>query len=72
MHGMALKYSDDEVTDKEMRELNLQTAAQQYMMQQNVQNKMIPLPFQQSPKSPQVLVSTEDCYLPDGQNNWLS
>ena len=30
---MTLKYSDDEVTDKELRELNLQTRAHQYMME---------------------------------------
>ena len=30
---MVLKYSDDEVTDEEMRGLNLQTAAQQYINQ---------------------------------------
>ena len=69
---MMLKYSDDEVTDEEMRELNLQTAAQQYMMQQDAQNKITPLHFQQSPKSQQTPVSTDDCYLPDGQNTWLS
>ena len=31
IHGMTLKYSDDEITDEELRELNLQTAAQQYI-----------------------------------------
>ena len=72
IHGMMLKYSDDEVTDEEMRELNLQTAAQQYMMQQDAQNKITPLHFQQSPKSQQTPVSTDDHYLPDGQNTWLS
>ena len=35
---MTLKYSDeDEVTDEEMRELNLQAAACQYMMQQDTE-----------------------------------
>ena len=29
---MTLKYSDNVVTDEELRELNLQMAAQQYMM----------------------------------------
>ena len=69
---MMLKYSDDEVTDEEMRKLNLQTAAQQYMMQQDAQNKITPLHFQQSPKSQQIPVSTDDHYLPDGQNTQLS
>ena len=55
-----------------MKELNLQTAAQQYMMQQDVQNKTTPLHFQQSPKSQHMPVSTDDHYLPDGQNTWLS
>ena len=32
IHGMMLKYSDNEVTDEEMRELNLQAAAHHYMM----------------------------------------
>ena len=43
---MTLKYSDNDATDEELRELNLQTAAQQYMMQQDTQNKTTPLPFQ--------------------------
>ena len=68
IHGMMLKYSDDEVTDEEMREFNLQTTAQQYMMQQDAQNKITLLHFQQSPKSQQMPVSTDYCYLPDGQN----
>ena len=45
IHGMMLKYSDDEVTDEKIKELNLQTAAQQYMMQQDAQNKITPLHF---------------------------
>ena len=69
---MTLKYSDDEVTEVEMRELNMQSAAQQYMMQQDAQNKITPLHFQKPPKSQQTPVSTDDCYLPDGQNTWLS
>ena len=44
---MMLKYSDDKVTDEEMWELNLQTAVQQYMMQ-DAQNKTTPLHCQQS------------------------
>ena len=59
---MMLNYPDDEVTDEEMRELNLQTAGQQYMIQQDAQNKITPLPFQQSPKSQQMPVSMNDCY----------
>ena len=31
IHGMMLKYSDDEITDEEMWELNLQAAAHQYI-----------------------------------------
>ena len=30
IHGMMLKYSNDEITDEELRELNLQKATQQY------------------------------------------
>ena len=68
---MTLKYSDeDEVTDKEMRELNLQAAAHQYMMQQDAQNSTTPIPFQdpQAPSQP----TEEDKYIPDGQNTRLS
>ena len=32
IHRMTLKYSDDEITDEELRGINLQTAAHQYMM----------------------------------------
>ena len=45
---MMSKYSDDDVTDEELKELYLQTAAQQYMMQQDAQNETTPLPFQQT------------------------
>ena len=46
IHGMTLKYSDeDEVTDEEMRELNLQAATCQYMMQEDAQNSTTPIPF---------------------------
>ena len=69
---MTLKYSDDEVTDEELRELNLQTAAHQYMMQQNAQNETTPLPFQKPQVSPQEPMPTYDWYLPDGQNTQLS
>ena len=49
---MTLKYSDDEITDEELRELNLQTAAQQYMMESDAQQKTTPLPLQKN-QSPQ-------------------
>ena len=51
IHRMTLKYSNDEITDEELRELNLQTAAQQYKMESNAQQKTTSLPFQttQSP-----------------------
>ena len=48
IHGITLKYSDDDVTDEELRELNLQMAAQQYMIKQDTQNETTPLPFQQT------------------------
>ena len=48
---MTLKYSDDEVTDEEMRQLNLQAAACQHMMEQDAQQSTTPLPFQQ-PQDP--------------------
>ena len=38
---MTLKYSDDEVTDEEMRQLNLQAAAHQHMMEQDAQQPTI-------------------------------
>ena len=69
---MTLKYSNDEVTDEELRELNLQTATHQYIMQQNAQNETTPLPFQKPQVSPQEPMPTHDWYLPDGQNTQLS
>ena len=71
IHGMILKYYDeDEVTDEEMRDLNLQSAACQYMMQQDAQNSTTLIPFQdpQAPSQP----TEEDTYIPDGQNTMLS
>ena len=50
-----LKYSDDDVIDDELRELNLQMAVQQYMMQQDPQNENAPLPFQQTQATSQEL-----------------
>ena len=52
IHGMTLKYSDDEITDEEIRGINIQTAACQYMMESDVQQKTTPIPFQKIP-SPQ-------------------
>ena len=68
---MTLKYSDDEITDEELRGINLQTAAHQYMMEYDAQQKTTPIPFQ---KTPSLLrpVSPSQCYLLDGQNTQLS
>ena len=72
IHRMTLKYSDeDEVTDEEMRELNLQAAACQYMMQQDAQSSTTPIPFQ-DPQAPSQPTKEEDKYIPDGQNTRLS
>ena len=68
---MMLKYSDDEITDEELRELNLQTAAQQYMMESDAQQKTTPIPFQTN-QSPLRQVSMNEHYIPDGQNTQLS
>ena len=47
---MALKYSGDEITDEE---INLQTTAQQCMMQSDAQQKTTtPLPFQKDLSPP--------------------
>ena len=71
-HGMTLKYSnEDEVTDEEMRELDLQAATHQYMMQQDAQNSTTPSPFQ-DPQAPSQPTEEEDKYIPDGQNTRLS
>ena len=69
---MTLKYSDDDITDEEIRELNLQEAAHQYMMQQDTQSQSNLPPFQQSQTTPQVPPATDDHYLPDGLNTKLS
>ena len=71
IHGMMLKYSDDEVTDEEIRELNLQTAAHQYMMESDAQHQTTPTSFQKPP-SPLRAMSPGECYIPDGQNIRLS
>ena len=68
---MTLKYPDDELTDEELSELNLQTAAQQYMMQSDTQQKATPILFQNH-HSPPIQVPMDKCYIPDGQNSQLS
>ena len=69
---MTLKYSDDEVTDEEMRQLNLQAAACQHMMEQDAQQSTTPLLFQQPQDPVQTQAQEEDRYIPDGQNTRLS
>ena len=64
---MTLKYSDDEITDEELRGINLQTAAHQYMMESDAQQKTTPILFQKTP-SPLRPVSPSEHYIPDGQN----
>ena len=71
LRGMTLKYSNDEITDEELRGINLQTAAHQYMMESDAQQKTTPIPFQKTPSSLRP-VSSSECYIPDGQNTWLS
>ena len=72
IHGMTLKYSDDEVTDEEMRQLNLQAAVHQHMMEQDAQQSTTPLPFQQPQDPVQTQAQEEDRYILDGQNTRLS
>ena len=64
---MTLKYSDDEIMDEELRGINLQTAAHQYMMESDAQQKTTPIPFQKT-LSPPRQVPPSDHYIPDGQN----
>ena len=64
---MTLKYSDDEIMDEELRGINLQTAAHQYMMESDAQQKTTPIPFQKTPY-PLRQVPPSDHYIPDGQN----
>ena len=68
---MTLKYSDDEITDEELRGITLQTAACQYMMESDAQQKTTPVLFQKT-LSPPRPVSPSECYIPDGQNTQLS
>ena len=67
IHGMMLKYSDDEIMDEEMRELSLQTTAHQYMMESDAQHQTTPISFQEIPSPPRA-VSPSEHYIPDGQN----
>ena len=71
IHGMTLKYSDNEVTDEEIRELNLQTTAHQYMMESDAQHQTTPISFQKPP-SPSRAMSPSECYIPDDQNTHLT
>ena len=72
IHGMTLKYSDDQVTDEEMRQLDLQAAAHQHMMEQDGQQPTTPLPFQQPQDPVQKQAWEEDRYILDGQNTRFS
>ena len=67
IHRMTLKYSNDEITDKELIGISLQTATHQYMMESDAQQKTTPIPFQKTPSPPRS-VSPSECYIPDGQN----
>ena len=49
IHGMMLKYSNDEITDEGMRELSLQTTAHQHMMESDAQHQTTPISFQEIP-----------------------
>ena len=66
IHGMTLTYSD-EVTDEEIRELNLQTAACQFMKESDAQHQTTPISFQRPP-FPLRAMSPSECYIPGGQN----
>ena len=69
IHRITLKYSDeDEVTDEEMRELNLQAATHQYMIQEDAQSSTTPIPFQ-DPQAPSQPTEEEDKYIPDGKKH---
>ena len=68
---MMLTYSDNEISDEELQELNLQTTAQQYMMQSDAEQKTTPIPFQNN-QSPLRQVPMDEHYIPDGQNTQLS
>ena len=68
---MTLRYSDDEITNEELRGINIKTAAHQYMMESDAQQKTAPILFQKTP-SPLTAVSPSEHYIPDGQNTQLS
>ena len=55
-----------------MRQLNLQAAAHQHMMEQDAQQPTAPLPFQQPQDPVQTQAQEEDRYILDGQNTRLS
>ena len=68
---MTLKYSNNEITDEELRGINLQTTAHQYMMESDAQQKTTPILFQKTPSPPRP-VSPSECYIPDGQTpDWV-
>ena len=69
IHGMTLKYSDDELTDEQMRQMDLGVAAHQYMMEYDAQLPDTPS-FQKTQSS--VQSQQEDRFIPDGQNTRLS
>ena len=64
---MTLKYSDDEITDEELRAITLQRAAHQYMMESDAQEQATPILFNKTPSPPRP-VSPSEHYIPDGQN----
>ena len=66
---MMLKYSDDELTDEQMRQMDLGVAAHQYMMEYDAQLPDTPS-FQKTQSS--VQSQQEDRFIPDGQNTRLS
>ena len=45
---MTLKYSNDEIMDEKLRGINVQTAAHQYMMESDAQQKTTPILFQKT------------------------
>ena len=68
IHGMTLKYSDDEIMNEELRGINLQTTAHQYMMESDAQKKTTHILFQKT-LSPLTQVPLSDCYILDGQKH---
>ena len=73
IHGMTLKYSDeDEVTDEEMRELNLQAATHQYNDAAGCTESLLLQFHFRTTQAPSQPTEEEDKYIPDGQNTRLS